>query len=122
MITPLDAHETVKDLTSSGFTESQAEALTSALTRVQAIDLSEFVTQADLAREIARLDAAIAALGTQLRGEMEILQRDLTIRLGGMIVVAHRHPARRQIPRLTGPALANYSDSARGSHSERAGT
>jgi len=59
----------------------------------------ESTTKNDIARlesttknEIARLESTtkneIARIETTLRAEMEILRRDLTIRLGGMIVVA----------------------------------
>ncbi len=47
-ITALDTHQTVKDLTAAGFTDSQAEALTQALRQVQQIDLSDLTTKADL--------------------------------------------------------------------------
>ncbi len=42
----------------------------------------------ELARVKDELKDDIAHLGTALRAEMEILRRDLTIRLGGMLVVA----------------------------------
>jgi hypothetical protein len=48
-VTALDAHQTVKDLT--GFSDSQAEALTQALRRVQDADLSNLAAKADFARE-----------------------------------------------------------------------
>jgi len=41
-----------------------------------------------LSSEISRLDATIKTEIAALRAEMEILRRDLTIRLGGMIVAA----------------------------------
>jgi hypothetical protein len=55
-ITALDTHQTVKDLTAAGFTDSQAEALTHALRQVQQIDLSDLATKKDIAdvrREMA---------------------------------------------------------------------
>ena len=55
----------------------------SCATRAEA-DLSRLATKDDLA--LVKDD--IAHLGTALRAEMESLRRDLTIRLGGMLVVA----------------------------------
>jgi hypothetical protein len=55
-ITSIDTHQTVKDLTAAGFTDTQAEALTQALRQVQQIDLSDLATKADvvdLRREMA---------------------------------------------------------------------
>jgi hypothetical protein len=55
-ITALDTHQTVKDLTAAGFTDTQAEALTQALRQVQQIDLTDLATKtdiADLRREMA---------------------------------------------------------------------
>jgi hypothetical protein len=60
---------------------------------------AEFATTADLAALRAELRAEIAALRSELKAEIaaarselkaeiELLRRDLTIRLGGMIVVA----------------------------------
>ena len=45
---------------------------------------AELATRSDLDRLRAELKAEIAAV----RVEMELLRRDLTIRLGGMVVVA----------------------------------
>jgi hypothetical protein len=59
-ITALDTHQTVKDLTAAGFTDAQAEAVTSALRQVQQIDLSDLATKADLTREIAAIRAEMA--------------------------------------------------------------
>ncbi len=65
-ITALDTHQTVKDLTAVGFSDSQAEALTSALRRVQDVDLSNLATKADL----AELRAATKADLAELKAEM----------------------------------------------------
>jgi hypothetical protein len=58
-------------------------------------DLSRLATKDDLALvkddlALVKDDLAheITHLGTTLRAEMEILRRDLTTRLGGMLVVA----------------------------------
>jgi hypothetical protein len=105
VITSIDTLEIAKRLRGAGFDDTQAEAITGALRDVHDADLSRLATKEDLATlrselsaEIAtlrsELSAEIAALRSELsaeikmlRSEMEILRRDLTIRLGGMIVV-----------------------------------
>jgi hypothetical protein len=72
-----DTLEVSKRLKGAGFDDAQAEAITGVLRESREADLSKLVTKDDLARVEA-----------SLRAEMEILRRDLTIRLGGMIVVA----------------------------------
>jgi hypothetical protein len=59
-ISSLDTHQTVKNLTAAGFTDTQAEALAYALREAQQIDLSNLATKADLAevrRELATVKA-----------------------------------------------------------------
>jgi hypothetical protein len=72
----LDTLEIAKCLRSSGFSEQQAEAITGVLRDARDADLSRLATKDD-----------IAMLRAELRAEMEILRRDLTIRLGGMIAL-----------------------------------
>ena len=104
-----DTLEVAKRLKGAGFDDAQAEAITGVLRESREADLSRLATKDDLALvkddigrvrddiarvwdEMARvrsdLSSDIAHLGTALRAEMEILRRDLTIRLGSMIVVA----------------------------------
>jgi hypothetical protein len=59
-ITARDTHQTVKDLTAAGFSDSQAEALTQALRRVQDIDLSSLGTKSDVAELRAATKADLA--------------------------------------------------------------
>ena len=66
--TALDTHQTVKDLTAAGFSDSQAEALTQALRQVQQIDLSDLATKADLAA--VRADMATKADLAAVRADM----------------------------------------------------
>ena len=68
-VTALDTHETVKNLTAAGFTDAQAEALTSALRQVQQVDLSDLATKTDLAAVKADVGVVKADLAA-LRGEM----------------------------------------------------
>jgi hypothetical protein len=65
-ITALDTHQTVKDLTAAGFTDSQAEALTQALRQVQQIDLSDLTTKADLAELRNEMKLEFAAVGREM--------------------------------------------------------
>jgi hypothetical protein len=64
-----------------GFNYAQAEAVTE---NVRTADLANLATRADV--EATRAD--IERLEAKLLAQMEILRRNLTIRLGGMIVVA----------------------------------
>ncbi len=61
-----DTLEIAKRLKGAGFDDAQAEAITGVLRESREADLSRLATKDDL----------------------EILRRDLTIRLGGMIVLA----------------------------------
>ena len=91
----------------AGFSEPQAEVMTGVLRDAREADLSELATKADLTplkadlaqlkadmaqlatkAELAQLEARLRAEIAALRSETEILRRDLTIRLGSMIVVA----------------------------------
>jgi hypothetical protein len=56
-------------------------------------DMSQLATRADLAplatkADLAQLEATAKSENAAIRSEVEILRRDLTIRLGSMIVVA----------------------------------
>jgi triphosphoribosyl-dephospho-CoA synthetase len=77
MSAAFDTLEISKRLKSVGFDDAQAEAITGVLRDSREADLSKLATKEDVAR-----------VETTLSAEMEILRRDLTIRLGGMIVVA----------------------------------
>ena len=77
MVATLDTLEIAKRLKNAGFAEAQAEAITGALRETREADLARLATKDDRAGLEPRLDA-----------RLEILRRDLTIRLGGMIVVA----------------------------------
>jgi hypothetical protein len=77
MVSTFDTLEIAKRLKSAGFGDAQAEAITGVLRETRDADLSRLATRDEM-------NAGFAAL----RAEMEILRRDLTIRLGGMIVIA----------------------------------
>ena len=79
-----DTLDIAKRLRSAGFSEPQAEAVTGVLRDARDADLSQLATKTDLSQLEAKLTSEIGGL----RLEMEILRRDLTIRLGSMIIVA----------------------------------
>jgi hypothetical protein len=95
MAVALDTLEVSKRLKTAGFDDAQAEALVGVLREQRDADLSRLATKDevlavrnDIKVEISRLEAAMNAGFAAIRAEMEILRRDVTIRLGGMIVVA----------------------------------
>lgn len=95
MAAALDTLEISKRLKSAGFDDAQAEALVGVLRESRDADLSRLATKDELfattnvlKTEIARVESAVTTGVAALRAEMEIMRRDITIRLGGMIVVA----------------------------------
>ena len=94
MTVALDTLEVSKRLKTAGFDDAQAEALVGVLREQRDADLSRLATKDevlavtnDIKVEIRRIEAAMNAGFAAIRAEMEILRRDVTIRLGGMIVV-----------------------------------
>jgi hypothetical protein len=84
MISSLDTHETVKNLTAVGFTNAQAEALTAAVKSALDVDLSNLASKtdiADLRREIT---------GVELRLIKWVIGIGIsaTLAVGGMIWTA----------------------------------
>jgi hypothetical protein len=111
-ISSLDTLDIAKRLKEAGFSEAQAEAVTTVFRDVRTADLAPLATKADIDRleaatkadieatradierlraETQRLDAATKAeiqrLEAKIDSQIELLRRDLTIRLGSMIVV-----------------------------------
>jgi len=72
---PFDTLKLARRLESAGFPSKQAGDTAEAL--AEAMSGAELATKADL-----------ATLRAELKAEIELLRRDLTIRLGGVIVVA----------------------------------
>ncbi len=92
-VVPFDTLKLARRLESAGFPPKQAGDTAEAL--AEAMSGAELATTADvlsvrneLAGLRAELKAEIAAVRAELKAEIELLRRDLTIRLGGMIVVA----------------------------------
>jgi hypothetical protein len=98
-VSPLDTLDISKRLKEAGFSEMQAEAVTTVLRDVREADLAPLATKTDIERLEAKLGADIGRLETKLgadigrldgklESQLELLRRDMTIRLGGMIIVA----------------------------------
>jgi len=123
-ISSLDTLDIAKRLKEAGFSDVQAEAVTTVFRDVRTADLANLATKADIEAtradierleaatkadieatrgDIARLEAATRAdiqrfeaatradtqrLEAKMESQLEILRRDITIRLGSMIVIA----------------------------------
>ena len=95
MMTSIDTREIAKRLHGAGLDKKQAGAIAAALrdglkakqVSPDDADLSRLANKDDIAALRSDLRAEMAALRTELKSEIELLRRDLTIRLGGMIVV-----------------------------------
>jgi hypothetical protein len=97
----------------AGFSDAQAEAVTGVFREVRTADFADLATKADIERleaatktdiehlegrierleaamkaEFQRLEAAMKADAQRLEDKMEIMRRDITIRLGGVIIAA----------------------------------
>ncbi len=77
VVTALDTHELVKQLTAAGFTGEQAEVLTLALRKTQDIDLSSLATKADLAALKAELKADTVALALATKADLAEVKAEL---------------------------------------------
>jgi hypothetical protein len=77
MTMPFDTLKLARRLEGAGFTAQQAGDMAEAF----AEPLANFVTKADL-------EQAVETLRREINQAVEMLRRDLTIRLGGMMIVA----------------------------------
>jgi 2-phospho-L-lactate guanylyltransferase (CobY/MobA/RfbA family) len=80
MATPFDTLKLARRLEAAGFPPQQAGDMAEAIAEA----VSQLATKAD----IAILKADLAALQARIDAKLEILKRDMTIRLGSMMVVA----------------------------------
>ncbi|HEY3909348.1 MAG TPA: hypothetical protein VGM07_05600 [Stellaceae bacterium] len=97
---PFDTLKLARRLEVAGFPPKQAgdtaEALAEAMSGARlatgddiASVRAEIATlRAEFRAEIAAVRAELAAVRAELKAEIELLRRDLTIRLGGMMIVA----------------------------------
>lgn len=84
-----DTHETVKELTSAGFNEAQAEALTRAVRAAAHVDLSDFATKHDLALLEARFDAKMAKLANDLTWRVVVITATMNAILFAVLHFVH---------------------------------
>lgn len=90
-----DTYKMVKRLRESGFTDPQAEAVTAAIQEAGSVDLSHLATKEDLTAVRTELKNDIASVKAELKGDIaavkadiELVKRDLTIRLGAMMAAS----------------------------------
>jgi peptidoglycan hydrolase CwlO-like protein len=120
-IPSLDTLDIAKRLKEAGFSDSQAEAVTTVFRDVRAADLGNLATKADIQEVRAEIQAMRAEVRAEIQAvrvevrtdiqsvraevradiqsvradiqhldnKVEILRRDITIRLGGMIAAAN---------------------------------
>jgi hypothetical protein len=112
-ISSLDTLDIARRLKGAGFTDAQAETVTEIFRDIRSADLANLASKSDIERleaAIERLEARtkadferleakieradtsnkteIARLEAKLESQIELLRRDLTIRLGSMIIAA----------------------------------
>jgi adenine-specific DNA methylase len=92
-ISSLDTLDIARRLKGAGFNDAQAETVTEIFRDVREADLANLATKTDIERleaatksDFERLEAATKSDFERLEDKLEILRRDMTIRLGGMIV------------------------------------
>jgi hypothetical protein len=79
---PFDTLKMARRLEAAGFAAPQAAGAAEAL--AEALVGADLATKAD----IGGLRSDMAAMRTELKGDIELLRRDMTIKLGGMLFVA----------------------------------
>jgi hypothetical protein len=91
MIAALDTLQTVKRLKEAAFDDTQAEALTGVLRDTREAEFGQLTTKAAFDRLDANLDRFVAEMRAEfalLRSQIRIFRQDVTLQVGGMIVVA----------------------------------
>jgi hypothetical protein len=83
---PFDTLKLAQRLEAAGFSAPQAAGFSEALS--EAIGGMELATRSDLGHEIAGVRSEMGTLRSELLAAMELLRRDMTIKLGGMIFIA----------------------------------
>jgi succinate dehydrogenase/fumarate reductase flavoprotein subunit len=85
---PFDTLELARKLEAAGFPSKQAQDTAAALASVMAADLATKQDIRELRAELDRLRMELDRLRVELDSKIELVKRDLTIRLGGMIAAA----------------------------------
>src|SRR5260363_337281 len=81
---PFDTHKFVRKLKSAGFNDPQAEALTEAVQ--ESYVSAELATKADLREYKSAIRNDLEKLETNLRCEINILRKDIILKLGSLMV------------------------------------
>lgn len=84
MLTTFDTKEAFKTFSGQGFSEQQAEVLTDFLQKMHVISTGNLATKNDLKLTEASLEARI----DRLQAEMKLMEQRMTIKLGGLLVIA----------------------------------
>ena len=84
MAIPFDTLKLARRLERAGFPPQQAGDMSEAIAEA----MSQLVTKADLDAGLTGMRAEMLAIKADLEAKLEILKRDMTIRLGSMMVVA----------------------------------
>lgn len=95
----IDTHAVVKQLKAVGFSEEQAEVLAGQQARLLEENLATKQDVAELRRDLAQIEASlkrdiadvrryIEEVRTELKRDLAEMENRLTIRLGGMLVIA----------------------------------
>ena len=84
MAIPFDTLKLARRLEGAGFPPQQARDMSEAIAEA----MSQLVTKADLDAGLTGMRAEMLAIKADLEAKLEILKRDMTIRLGSMMVVA----------------------------------
>ncbi|PZN70536.1 MAG: hypothetical protein DM484_28325 [Candidatus Methylumidiphilus alinenensis] len=83
-----DTLKYAKRLKDAGIPEKQAEAEAEALAEALEVNLKELATKDDLTREAALLRRDMNELEVSLKRDMREMEQRMTIKLGGLMVVA----------------------------------
>ena len=84
MSAAVDTLQIAKDLKAASFSDAQAEALAHLMRQRQEADLAQLMTKADGALLRAEIERRI----DRLEQRIDQVEQNLTIKLGGMLVVA----------------------------------
>ena len=83
---PFDTLKFARHLEASGMAASVAAGAAEAL--ADALTGAELATRSDLAETTTELRNEITATRIELKNDIELLRRDITIKFGGMLVIA----------------------------------
>ncbi len=88
MAATLDTLQIVKRLKEAGFSDPQAEAVTTVLRDVREADFAQLATKSDLEALRLATKSDLESFQLTARSDLRDLEQRLTIRFGSMIVIA----------------------------------